>query len=139
MSLALQLQILHRRAVSHPPWSVSKHAENSKSSSERSPHLPPDGGVDLLLRLVPDGAGVVNQHVRGAGVGGAAVPRRVQHTCHALRVRQVHLTAEGVDVVLLAVAGARCGGVPPQDVACKVAGVLFGRARLLFTLAVCIS
>mmetsp|Transcript_21797 Transcript_21797/g.54945 ORF Transcript_21797/g.54945 Transcript_21797/m.54945 type:complete len:277 (-) Transcript_21797:74-904(-) len=61
--------------------------------------LPPQRAVHLRLRLLADGARVVDQHVRVAGVLGAAVAGGLQHARHALRVGHVHLAAKGVDVV----------------------------------------
>ena len=49
-----------------------------------------------VLRVLPDGAGIENHHVRLLGVGGEGEAARFQHPHELLAVRHVLLTAEGV-------------------------------------------
>merc|ERR1719174_2361547 len=61
--------------------------------------LPPHRRVNLLLRLVANGACVVDDHVGVVRLGGAGVPHRLKDARHPLGVGHVHLAAEGLDVV----------------------------------------
>ena len=51
---------------------------------------------DLLLRVLPDGAGVDEDDVRQPGVLGKAAAHLPQHAHHALAVRHILLAAVGV-------------------------------------------
>ena len=61
--------------------------------------------VHALLRLLPDGAGVHEDHVGAVGPRHGAVPRPPQLPLDERRVGLVHLTAEGLDVHVGGVVG----------------------------------
>ena len=60
-----------------------------------------EGGEHLVLRLLPDGAGVEDDQVRRLGGGRGLVADGGQRLAHPERVVDVHLAAEGVDEVAL--------------------------------------
>ena len=69
---------------------------------------PPQGAVDLVLGVLPDGAGVVEDRVRLRDVVGQLVPLVAELAHDQLAVEQVHLATDRLDVELLA-GGIRVG------------------------------
>src|SRR5205823_5105034 len=57
-----------------------------------------EGGIDLLLGVGPDGAGVEQDDVRGGRLVDEGVPLAVEAADDQLAVEHVHLAADGVDV-----------------------------------------
>ena len=68
---------------------------------------PAQGAVDLVLGVLPDGAGVVEDGVGLLDVVGQLVPLIPELADDQLAVEQVHLAAHGLDVELLAAGGTR--------------------------------
>src|SRR5262249_36319996 len=58
----------------------------------------PEGAIDLVLRMLPDAAGVEEDHIRLLGIRGEFEPRAAQTPDDQLAIEHVHLAADGFDV-----------------------------------------
>jgi len=105
----------------HKPRAEGQVQGTGRAARRRGRRLLAERAVDLLLGLVADAAGVVDDNVRVARLGRARVARLLQHAGHALRVGQVHRAAHHIHVVLAlapAAAGRRAAAGALQHHAC---------------------
>jgi hypothetical protein len=94
----VHLRVLLEQPLALPLGQAAQHADDDLSSAGLSLALRPQARVDLVFRLPPHAAGVVEHHVGGAVVANHVVPGRAQRRCDQLAVQPVHLATHGLQV-----------------------------------------
>ena len=129
----------HQIQFGHPPEQrfplllghAAGHHQGEVGVGPFAQGLPTQVAIDLLLRVVADGAGVVKHQIGAVFVAAGGVAHGLEDAPHPLRVRLVHLAAEGGDPVTAAESGPAHQGprlrVHPGGAGCRLASGIFQR------------